>query len=135
VEWGKHVWLDVEPDEKWKDIVLINTVHYRWPINIDFNLLYQLYSDSILFIGSDLNEYYYFLNDTKLNIKMYQCTSFTELCVAIKSCKLYSGSLSMPLTIAHSVHKERVCGICNLMGDSIHNIGLDGIWTNIRYAL
>ena len=57
VEWGTHSWLDIEIDDKWKDIILVNTTNYRWPFNIDFNLLYQYFSDKIVFISSDINQY------------------------------------------------------------------------------
>lgn len=125
VEWGTHPWLEVDTDSKWNDIVLINTSHYRWPLTIDFNLLYQLHSDKIVFISSDPIQYYYFTALTGLNIKFYPCTSFTELCVAIKSCKLFVGSLSMPLTIAHAVYKDRIGSFCNITGDNNMNVGLD----------
>ena len=43
VEWGKHQWLDVPTNEKWRDTILINTTDYRWPIHIDFGLLNEQY--------------------------------------------------------------------------------------------
>jgi len=135
VEWGTHAWLDVETNAKWNNIVLINTTHYRWPLNIDFNLLYQYHSDSIVFIGSDINQYIFFVNTTGLNIRFYECTRFTELCVAIKSCKLFVGSLSSPLSIAHALYKDRISSFCNIIGDNNLNTGLDRIWKNIRYAV
>jgi hypothetical protein len=134
VEWGTHPWLHIETNHKWDDVILINTRCYRWPLNIDFNLLHNVFSDKIIFISADINECYYFVSNTGLKIRFYKCTSFTELCVAINSCKLFVGSLSMPLTIAHAVYKKRITSLCNITKDNNLNSGLDCIWKNIRYS-
>jgi hypothetical protein len=139
VEWGTHPWLDidinVDVDEKWKDVILINTTDYRWPFNIDFNTLYKIFPENMIFIGSDINQYNVFKSITSLDIKFHECNNFTELCIAIKSCKLFVGSLSAPLSIAHAVYKDRISGFCNSIGENNMNTGLHSIWKNIWYSL
>ena len=134
VEWGKHVWLDSTYDKKWNDIILINTVHYRWTNNINYNLLNNQFLNKLVFISSDINEYSFFIKTTNLKIPFYKFNNFSDLCIAIKSCKLFVGSLSAPLAIAHAFNKERIIGICNSNDDNILN-NLQNIWDNVRYII
>ena len=134
VEWGKHIWLDSTHDEKWNDIILINTTHYRWTNTIDYTLLKNKFS-KLVFISSDINEYNFFIKKTNLTIPFYQFTSFSDLCIAIKSCKLFVGSLSAPLSIAHAFNKDRIIGLCDCLFDTTINSKLNIIWDNISYTV
>ena len=134
VEWGKHVWLDSTLDEKWNDIILINTTHYRWTNTIDYTLLKKKFL-KLVFISSDINEYNFFITNTKLHIPFYKFTNFSDLCIAINSCKLFVGSFSAPLSIAHAFNKNRIIGKCDCLFDIIKNSKLNIIWDNIRYEV
>jgi ADP-heptose:LPS heptosyltransferase len=133
IEWGKHRWLDCPSDEKWKDTILINTTHYRWPINIDFSLLNEHYPGKLVFISANETDYNNFGQITSLQIPLYTFTDFQDLCIAIKSCKLFVGSLSAPLTIANAFHTDRIVGLCSENLDNTLNLGLTIIWDNIKY--
>jgi hypothetical protein len=136
IEWGKHTWLDVSSDEKWKDVVLINTTHYRFPINIDFNLLHRLYEGKLIFIAANIAEYENFTKITSLDIPYYQCNNFSELCIPIKSCKLFVGSLSGPLTIAHAFNTNRIVGLSKNNIECTLNNELNIIWGDkIKYSV
>jgi hypothetical protein len=136
VEWGKRKWLNIQVDSKWKDKVVINTTNYRWHYNIDFELLKKKYGDNLLFISSDKNQHNYFENITNINVEYYKFTSFFNLVTIINSCKLFAGSLSAPLSIAHALHKERICGLTDRVAiDNIHNLHLDEVFKNLRYTV
>jgi hypothetical protein len=132
IDWGKHKWIEVDNDPKWSNKVLINTTNYRWPVSLNFNLLYDKYKEDLIYISDDMQQYDFFCETTKLNIEYYNITNFEELCCAISSCKLFVGSLSAPLAIAHSVNVNRICGLRGGLDDSL-NLNLDKIWNNISY--
>jgi len=139
VDWGKHRWLNnIDLDDKWKDVILINTTTYRWT-SLNFKQLeteeYQKTYRKIVFITTDINEYHFFLKNASIQAELYLFTSFNDLCIAINSCKLFIGCLSAPLSIAHSLYKERICGLNNCYGDNIHNNTLNEIWGNIKFDI
>lgn len=131
VEWGKHKWINTVIDEKYKDIILINTTDYRWPTNINFTD-YNHDSSKILFICSDKKQYDFFINKTLLQIEILLINSFNDLCIAINSCKLFIGSQSGPLAIAHATHTDRICGNSPNSCEIPFLNGLNEIWNNIR---
>ena len=139
VEWGKHKWLNnIDVDDKWKDIILINTTSYRWT-SLNFKQLeteeYQKTYNKIVFITNDENQYRFFLENSSIQAELYLFTSFNDLCIAINSCKLFIGCLSAPLSIAHSLYKERICGLNNCYADSMHNSTLNEVWGNIKFDI
>jgi hypothetical protein len=135
INWGTHKWLNLPIDPKWADKILINTTSYRFPINLDFNLIYQKYQGSLVFISSNPGEYNCFTTYTGVNIQYYCPTSFKDLCIAINSCKIFIGSLSAPLSVAHATHKDRIIGLCTEPNDNVHNVDLNSIWNNIKYSI
>jgi hypothetical protein len=135
VEWGKHPWLDVPTNEKWRDTILINTTDYRYPVTIDFNLLNKQYPDKLVFISANESEYNNFIRKTSLLIPFYKFNDFQHLCIAIKSCKLFVGSLSAPLAIANALNTNRIIGLCSNKLDNALNIDLNIIWDNVKYAV
>jgi hypothetical protein len=135
VEWGKMTWLDVPKHDIWKDKIIINTTNNRFPSNIDFTLLKKLYPNDLLFISSNKNEHDFFEKNVQFSIEYYEFTNFLELITIIKSCKLFIGSLSGPLAIAHSLHKQRICGLLYGCLDNNLNLELDKYLPNIRYQI
>ena len=51
-----------------------------------------------------MNDYIHFKNYYNIDINCEIIESLTETCIAIASCKMFIGSLSAYLTIAHAVH-------------------------------
>jgi len=130
VEWGKHKWLDVPYDEKWKDCILINTIHYRGTIqNIDFPKIYEKYNNTykFLFVCNSEEHYKHFVETYKINIECCYLNTFTEICVAIRSCKLFIGALSMFLTIAHACHTPHLIGLNECIEDTVRVSNMDQI--------
>jgi hypothetical protein len=135
IEWGNRQWLTVPTDDKWKNKIIINTTNYRWPHNIDFTMLQQLYPDDLVFISANKDQHDIFENTTNIKIHYHEITSFLELSTIINSCKFFAGSLSAPLAIAHALHKERICGLSHGCSDNTLNMGLNKIFTNLRYSV
>jgi len=134
VEWGQHKWLNIEHDTKWENKILINVMNYRKTTYLNFNKLHEKYGDSLIFISFNILDYDEFIKDTKFKIKHFIPKNFSEACIAINSCKLFIGSISGLLTVAHACHKTRVMGL-NGCGDDIHNTNLDTIWSNVYYSI
>lgn len=139
VDWGKNKWLLLENKEKyyndkWCNVVFLNTTKNRFK-KLDYQCLYDKYGDNLVFISSIRNDYEYFTKITGIQIKYYSPLSFLDLCVAINSCKLFVGGLSMPLTIAFALKKEIViaCPNNNKHFDHALNCGYDKLWENIKY--
>jgi hypothetical protein len=135
IEWGKHKWLVVNKDERWKDRIVINTTNYRWPKNIDFQNLYQRFGEDLLFISATPKEYEYFIEQTGLQIEYKQTETFHDLCTIISSCKLFVGSLSAPMAIAHATHTDRIIGQGINNCEIKLNMDLDKIWNNVYYKI
>jgi ADP-heptose:LPS heptosyltransferase len=71
------------------------------------------------------NDFEHFSQKTGINVlPLYKPASFEELCKIINSCKLFVGSLSMPLTIAHATHVDRIISLSGEIDDKL-NIGLN----------
>jgi hypothetical protein len=134
IDWGKHKWMDVEYNDKWKNKIVVNTTERRWPIFLDFTLLYHKYKDDLIYISSDIHEYNIFCQKTNLQIEYYNITDFAELCSAIGSCKLFVGNLSAPLSIAHALNTNRICALVGGWDDPL-NYNLDKIWSTLRYSV
>ena len=132
IEWGKHKWLDVPIDKKWENTVFINTTIQRFSHTTDYEKLYSLYKENLMFITSNIDDYNYFRHITKLDIPLCHAKTFNDLCIAINSCKLLIGALSGVLTIGHACHKDRIICLSGKI-DDICNIGFDKYWSNIKY--
>ena len=132
IDFGKHAWLDVPVDEVWKDTVFINISQSRFPLQIDYTRIYDMYKESLVFISNVVSDYDYFTKQTNVDIRHYNPTDFTSLCVAIHSCKLFIGNLSCPLTIAHACEKERYMCLRENESDNAHVMGLQDTFTHIH---
>jgi len=113
VEWGKHRWINTPINEIWKDKVLINTVSYRFCDFIDFNKLLREHNNKVIFVFNNkggMSDYVHFVQKTNIRLPYYVIGSFEEMCILINSCKLFVGSRSAPLTIAHATHVPHIIG-------------------------
>ena len=134
VDWGKHTWINTLIDDTFKDKVLINTSNHRFCENIDYHKLYSEYPNDLIFIAVDDDQYNYFVSRTNLQIPYYRAVNFTCLCIAINSCKLFVGSRSGPLTIAHATHVPQIIGTPNNEPDPITVMELQNCWSNVKYG-
>jgi hypothetical protein len=127
ISWGSRPWLFLEKKKEFENIICIHSSHDR--INNRFNnsnilqLMKENPNDRIIFISKIESEYIEFKNRTGCNeIPFVKLNTFSELCVLINSCKFFIGNLSMPLTVADSLFKNRIGLLCG-RNDDIHLIG------------
>jgi len=130
IEWGSRKWLNVPYDSRWENKIVINTSS-RFPNNISYEFLKEHFGESLVYVSYNVADYETFIEKSKINIFYYKCTSFTELCTIINSCKQFIGSLSAPLSIAHALHKDRIVGLDIYSKDNVHVLGLNNIWKNL----
>jgi len=133
IEWCKHRWIHTLIDDTFKDKVLINT-SFRFCENIDFHKLYSEYPNELLFIGIDDEQYNYFVSRTNLHIPYFRANGFSGLCIAINSCKLFVGSRSGPLTIAHATHVPQIIGTPNCEPYPLDVMELSNIWSHVTFG-
>jgi hypothetical protein len=111
-------------DPKWKEVVLVTTNSYRAAHNLDYPTLFKEYGSRIQFM--DVNE-----KETELfkrthgipELTLYKPTDLYEMCVAIRSCKLFIGNYSAPLAFAYSMYATSIVGMCE--SDDIRHVGLE----------
>lgn len=119
IDWGKHKWLyNIPKIKEWENKTIINTTQYRFPDESFFEPLKNLDLSNFVYVSIFKSEYEYFVNKTNMKINYYSPKSLMELCIILNSCEQVCGSLSAPLSIATSLHKQCVYGI----DDSIHGI-------------
>ena len=115
IPWGKHQWIkvpQVEKDPKWENKVIINTTSYRFAEHLNFQELYDIHGENIVFITIEEEHYNYFVTRTNLStIPCHILSSFTELCTILTSCNLFVGSLSGPLAVAFACHTPCMIGL------------------------
>jgi hypothetical protein len=137
VEWGTHPWItNIEIDNTWQNKILINTTQIRFTNHIDYNELIKKYgAENIIYIGFNDAEYNYFLQKTGIKqgtIQYYKPATLMELTIIINSCKLFVGSLSAPLSIAHALYKNRIIGLYKKHDGCINHVsGLENILPNM----
>ncbi len=126
IEFGKHKWIDCEVLPQWKSKVVIHSTQYRFPPYLNYNAIIEQYDiENVVYLNMEENDFEYFSQKTGINLlPLYKPASFEELCKIIHSCKLFVGALSMPLTIAHATHVDRIVSLSGSIDDKL-NIGLN----------
>lgn len=146
VSWGKHPWLELSQNkvDMLKNTVFLNIPNYCPFVNININAFYEKYGSNLVFISMNKNDYTHFkIRYPHICIDYYQVSNFTDMCIAVHSCKLFVGSLSGMLTIAHALHHPRVISLFreinhnddNNDDHNAHNKGFDTLWSNVYYSL
>jgi len=110
IDWGKNKWINLPYDKKWKNVVLISTVPYRFKNYINYNDYILKHPEyKFIFISIDKSDYNFFiLNTPHCNIEYYCPQSLLETAIAINSCEFFMGVTSGLLCIAYSMHKKSV---------------------------
>lgn len=114
VVWGKHKWLlNIPTHEAWEDKVVINTTQNRFPTMVDWETLFDRHPiEDIVFVGFEKKEHLHFTR-TIHHIPFYRPPSLMEMCMLLNSCKLFVGSLSLPLSMALGLHIPHKIGLYN----------------------
>lgn len=128
IEWGSHPWIVVPKRSELKDVVFIHSSRNRHHTKTDMRILMQANSNvQFAFLSDTDEEYQEFIMRTGCQIPFYKANSFTELAIAINSCRLFMGNLSMPNALADALHKDRVTMLCGWPDDK-RNINMGHIW-------
>lgn len=124
IDWGKTPWIICEKDEKWKNVILINTVTYR---PSDFNQLTNFYNiktlypnHKLVFISNRMCDYEIFKKIISIDCEYFCPKDLYETFVAINSCYLFIGSPSAYLSIGFTLHKKTVSVINDNAGGYLH---------------
>ena len=133
IDWGSEKWLSVPKHDMWRNTVFINVSIIRFPDSVNYNELYARYGESLVFISPADDLYLNFVKKTSLPIQLYKPATFTDLCVAVNSCKLLIAGLSAVLTIGNALDVPRIVLLQSSGNDNNHNIGLDKYWNTISY--
>lgn len=123
IQWGKHPWITVPYDNKWKDIVLVTTTSYHAVHNIDYSTLFKEYGAQLQFMDLSEKETELFKKTYAIEPVLYKPLDLYEMCIAIKSCKLFIANYSSPLAFAYGMHKPSIVGMC--YSDDIRHVGLE----------
>ena len=46
INWGKHPWLTSPTNKEWQNKVIINTTDYRWPCHLNFQKVFEKYTNN-----------------------------------------------------------------------------------------
>lgn len=113
IHFGKHKWLHVDIDPKFRDFVVIHTVKYRFPIDVNYREIVDKHGlDQVIFLNMEAGDYDFFVERTGVHLShIYTPASFTEICALIASCKLFIGATSMPLCVAFATATPCVVGL------------------------
>ena len=119
---GKHKWIHTEKHAEWNSKVFIHITPYRFPINLDYSAIVKEHGiENIVFLSTEENDYTFFVDKTGIHIPcIYMQPIFEKLCIAIHSCKLFIGALSMPLTIAQACQVPHIIGLSGGRDDYFH---------------
>ena len=128
IEWGSHPWIIVPKKEELKDIIFIHSSKTRYHTKTNMSILIKENSNvKFAFLSDTDDEYTDFVYRTGCQIPFYKANTFTELAIAINSCRLFMGNLSMPNALADALHKDRVTMLCGWPDDK-RNINMGHIW-------
>jgi hypothetical protein len=116
VDWAKNKWINIEPNNEFKDYTLINVSMSRY-VDIEYNNL--PYSKNIMFICFNKIEYDNFCVKSKTCFPYYVVKNVEDMFKSIAGCYCFIGNLSSPLAFAISIHKYCI-GLIGYTYDTIH---------------
>ena len=117
VDWCKNNWINCEPKDVYKDIILLNISINRY-IYYDYKILKNLKRE-VKFICFEKSQYENFQNQAGISLDCILVNNILEMCEAISGCYHFIGNLSSPLAMAIGLHKYST-GLINQTIDSNH---------------
>jgi hypothetical protein len=131
IPWGKTAWITgIPPDMAYKDTVIVAHSVRRWDSRIDYSSIFSYMKTKnlriVFAVLGELSEYSVFHQRSGVELECIQFADIYSFVSAVAGCRLFVGNLSFPLTIAHALHKEKLCILSN-GPDDIH---VDRIYTS-----
>lgn len=108
VQWGARAWFPQSRSPNPSDIVLVNTSPTRWTDEVKWSVLLAKYPGTPMFLQTSLSDYQHFCERTGLRLPIVDGSSFSNIVSAVQSCRIFIGTLSMPLAVADALKKDRV---------------------------
>ena len=108
VSWGAHAWMTAPKRDDLVNVVLVNTSPTRWTDEVNWNTLFAKLGGTPMFLNTNPSDYQHFCQRTGLRLPCVDGSSFTDIVTAIQSCRIFVGTLSMPLAVADALKHERI---------------------------
>lgn len=115
VPWGTRPWLHVERDPAFSHVTFLSITGARPCGDLDFAKIFSKLPGQLIFLATEPGQESYFVNRFRIaSIPVLYVSTFQELARAIGGCRLFVGTLSMPLALADALGVDRIA----LMPDS-----------------
>jgi hypothetical protein len=112
ISWARTPFLQLPLiSTEFQNTIFISTSPKRWPTRICFKSLIdklRTYKEDIRFICSNYSNYIDFETKTGLSIPCITCDTFESLANNINQCAFLVSTLSMPLSVADALFKNRI---------------------------
>ena len=108
VPWGSHPWLTSPIRSDLASTTLICTSPARWPTGILWSEFLKTISGPVLFLRVSEDDYRHFCHHTGVILPTLDAPSFSDVVIAIHSCRKFIGTLSLPLAVADALKKDRL---------------------------
>lgn len=141
VEWGTHQWLTLNPEvagekEDWTNKIVINTTSYRFPTPAAMAHLKAILEHDLpncVFVSNEEEHFRHFFQKTRLWIRFYKPSSFTDMVQVLNNCKACYLGMSACGAIANALHKPHTvlgtdhdgdCKLNEMAGRLPHVLGM-----------
>jgi len=135
IEWGKHIWLDLPKNDKYKEFIFVFHSTRRMNTNISYRNFIKKTERKVYFITTDITEYIPFKN--VLNCEPLIFDDLYEYCVALNSCHMMITNTSFPLCISMGLGRSTIGILPNYpissIGDTKRGLGLEKIFKNFMW--
>lgn len=128
VEWGKTPWISgITPDTSYKNTIIVAHSVRRADSRINYPAIFSDIKGRglrvVFALLGERSEYSVFSERTGVELECVHFKTISSFVAAVSGCHLFIGNLSFPMTIAHALHKEKICILSN-GPDDIHVSGL-----------
>ena len=115
VPWGKHPWIRANGNETYNNTTFLSVTPNRPCTDLDFTYILSKLPGTVVFFATEDGQETYFLERFRIpSIPLVRVHTFDELVHALAGCRMFVGTLSMPLALADALGKDRIA----LMPDS-----------------
>lgn len=105
--WNSSAYIHVDPMPGYEDVTFVSTSH-RWNNRIDYSILLA-HIHNPMFLAVTKETYDDFVKRTGItSLQLIICADAVSLARTIWGCRLFVGTLSMPLALADAMGKDRV---------------------------
>jgi hypothetical protein len=108
VEWASHAWLTSVIRRDLTDVTLVCSSPTRWVAPIVWPEFVKTLPGKVVYLRVSQGDYDHFRTQSGIELPCLDVNTFTELVIAIHSCRKFVGTLSMPLAVADALKKDRL---------------------------